>query len=470
MAAKRAQWGSKIGFILAAAGSAVGLGNIWKFPYVTGQNGGGAFVLLYLLAIALVGLPIMMGEILIGRMAQTSTVTAFRTLAPRSGWPLVGWLGVIAGMIILSYYSVVAGWSLHYIYLSLTGAIGGADPEAVKGLFGSMYGDVTLNVFWHAMFMIATAVIVIGGVQQGVERAATILMPALFLMMTGMLIYAMTLPGFGEALDFIFGFRLDQVTGATVLEALGQSFFTLSLGMGAMLTYGSYLSKQDDLVGSAISISVLDTSVALMASLVLFPITFTLGIDPAGGPGLVFQNMPAAFAQLPGGAALSTVFFVLLSFAALTSSISLLEVVAAYFIDERGWTRRQAVVVLGTLIFALGVPSALSGGTALFGARFSELTTPLFGLVGKGGMNWFDTFDYVASNLLLPLGGLGIALFSAWRIGEQARRAEIAAGSTLGALEGLYLTWLQLLRYLVPLAIITVMLYALGIFELLGLI
>ncbi len=470
MAAKRAQWGSKLGFILAAAGSAVGLGNVWKFPYVTGQNGGGAFVLLYLLAIVLVGLPIMMGEILIGRMAQKSTVSAFRSLAPKSAWPLVGWLGVIAGMIILSYYSVVAGWSLHYIYLSLSGAIGGADPEAVKELFGGLYVDTTANLGWHAVFMVVTAVIVIGGVQQGVERAATFLMPALFLMMTAMLVYAMTLPGFGEAVDFIFGVRFDQVTGATVLEALGQSFFTLSLGMGAMLTYGSYLSKQDDLVTSALSISALDTAVALMASLVLFPITFSYGIDPADGPGLVFQNMPAAFAQLPGGALWSTAFFLLLSFAALTSSISLLEVVAAYFIDERGWTRRQAVIVLGAFIFVLGVPSALSGGSQAFGAGFKDLTAPVFAIVGKEGMNWFDTFDYIASNMLLPLGGLGIALFSAWRMGERARRAEIAAGSTLGKIEALYLAWLQLLRYLVPLAIVTVMLYALGIFKLLGLI
>ncbi|MCA9690085.1 MAG: sodium-dependent transporter [Nannocystaceae bacterium] len=471
MATERGQWGSKLGFILAAAGSAVGLGNLWKFPYITGENGGGAFVIVYLVCIALVGLPIMMGEVLIGRMAQRSTVSAFRHIAPQSAWQSVGWLGVVTGVVILSYYSVVAGWSMHYVYLAVSGGLSGVtegiegvDPAAIKATFNAVAADPALNVGWHAVFMALTALIVGAGVQQGVERAARVMMPVLFLMMTALLVYATTLDGFGKAFDFVFGLHFERLTGAGVLEALGHSFFTLSVGMGAMLTYGSYLAKQDDLVSTSVAITLLDTAVALMACLVLFPITFTIGMEPAAGPGLVFQNMPVAFAELPGGATWSVIFFVLLTFAALTSSISLLEVPASYLIDERGWSRPKAVTVMVAAIFALGVPSALSGGTALFGADFQAATKPVLVAMGQeGGKSWFDTFDYLASNILLPVGGMGIALFAAWRIGDKARRAEVAAGSTLGRIEGFYLVWLQLLRYLAPIAILVVMLHALGL-------
>ena len=451
----RGHFASRLGFVLAAAGSAVGLGNLWKFPYITGVNGGGAFVLIYLACVALVGLPIMLAEVLLGRMARTSVVGTFRRLA---GGPTlftaVGWLGVLAGVVILSYYSVVAGWSLHYLRLSLAGDLASGDAERFSGLFAALYADPGANLLWHLVFLAITALIVLGGVRRGVERAARVMMPVLFIILGAMLAYATTLPGFARALDFVLGFHTDALTPAGVLEALGHAFFTLSLGMGAMLTYGSYLSPRDDAVVASAATAALDTLVALMACLVLFPITFTAGMEPAKGPGLVFINMPLAFAQLPGGGVWSALFFLLLFFAALTSGISLLEVAAAYFIDERRWSRRRAVLVTAALIAVLGVPSALSGSDhALFGAQARWL----------GERTWFDTFDYLASNWMLPLGGLGIAAFAAWRVGDAARRLAFGQGSELGALTGIYLGWLRILRYLVPLAIILVMLHALGL-------
>ncbi len=453
MTEARGQWHSKLGFILAAAGSAVGLGNLWKFPYVTGTNGGGAFVLVYLACILLVGLPIMLAEVALGSLAQTGPVGAFRRFG-RGPFVAVGGMGVICAFVILSYYSVVAGWSLHYVWLALSGAFAVDSHAEIPAIFGKLASDPVTSSFWHTVFMLLTIAIVYGGVQKGVERAARIMMPALFVMMLVLLAYATTLDGFGRAFDFVFGFHTDKLTGEGVLEALGHSFFSLSLGMGAMLTYGSYLPKDEDIVNASIAISALDTLVALMACLVLFPITFSYGMEPSAGPGLVFVNMPVAFSQLPGATLWAAMFFVLLFFAALTSAISLLEVAASYFIDERGFTRRRAVLSCGLFIFLLGIPSALSNGTELFGPKFEALF----------GRNWFDSFDYLASNWMLPLGGLGIAVVMAYRVGDEARRAEIALGSTLGRMAWFYLGWLKLLQVVVPVAILAVMLHALGLF------
>jgi len=467
--AQRSQWGSKVGFVLAAAGSAVGLGNLWKFPYITGENGGGAFVAIYLVCIAAVGLPIMIGEVLVGKMAQKAPVGAFGDLTPKgSPWKLVGALGVLTGFFILSFYSVVAGWAMHYVYLAATGAFSPeAVPEGVEvgahfgGLFGSVFADPWLNVFWHTLFMAMTIGIVVVGIQKGVELAARVLMPALFVMLIALVGYATTLSGFGRAFDFVFGFHTDSLTGAGVLEALGHSFFTLSLGMGAMITYGSYLKKSDGVIGTSVVISVLDTSVALLACLALFPITFTFGMEAAKGPGLVFINMPTAFAQMPGGTIWALLFFTLLTFAALTSAISLLEVVASYFIDELGWKRWQAVALTGAVIFVFGIPSALSGGTEIFGDDLKALTTPLFG--EEDAKNWFDILDYLTSNWMLPLGGLGISLFAGWRLEETKRRLAYAEGSAMGEVVPLYMAWLWILRVVAPIAIGLVMLHALGV-------
>ncbi len=448
---KRSHWGSRIGFILAAAGSAVGLGNIWKFPYVTGENGGGIFVLVYLACVLLVGLPVMIAEILIGRSTQNSPVGAFKSLAgARSPWVGMGWLSVISAFVLLSFYSVVAGWSLHYTWLSISGQLAGLGPDNVASVFGSLHASAGANLFWHLIFMGLTVAVVFGGVSKGVERWSRILMPALLIMMLVLLVNSLMLDGFGKAFSFLFGFHQDKFTAAGALEALGQAFFSLSLGMGAMLTYGSYLRRQDDVVGASVTISALDTCIALVASLMLFPIIFSHGMEPAAGPGLVFISVPIALSQMPGTTFLATVFFALLVFAALTSAISMLEVATSYLIDQRGWQRHRAAVAAGLTTAILGLPAALSGGTRVFGSSMEAL-------VGK---NWFDSLDYLVTNWMLPLGGLGMALFTAWRMNQRLRQDEFLSGSRLRTFcRG----WLFLLKYPVPVAILLVFFHAVGI-------
>ena len=448
--AERAHWKSRTGFILASAGSAVGLGNIWKFPYITGVNGGGAFVLVYLACIVFVGLPVMVAEILLGRSTQKSPVGALRQLAGRSSpWVAFGWLGVASSFVILSYYSIVAGWSLHYSWLAITGQIAGAAPESFEPTFDAVFASPSLNLFWHGVFMLLTAAVVIGGVSKGLERWSRILMPMLLVMMIALLLKSFTLEGFWKGFDFVFGFHSDQLTEAGILEALGHAFFTLSLGMGSMLTYGSYLKEDDDIVFASITVSLLDTLIALLAALVLFPIIFTFGLEPSAGPGLVFITVPIALSQMTGGGFFAFIFFGLLVFAALTSAISMLEVTASYFIDERGWTRRKATLVSGALVALAGIPSALSGG-ALFGDWFA----------GIFGMNWFDAFDYLASNWMLPLGGLGVAIYTGWKMDDRIRHHHFLSGTKLAVF---FAGWLLLLRFLVPVAVTLVFLNAVGL-------
>jgi NSS family neurotransmitter:Na+ symporter len=437
--------------VLAAAGSAIGLGNIWKFPYITGRNGGGAFVLVYLACVALVGLPVMVAEILLGRASQKSPVTAFRNLSrPGSPWVLFGLLGVAGSFLLLSYYSVVAGWALYYSWLSLTGELVARGPDGMQPLFETLYASGPLNIGAHLVFMGLTILVVLGGVAKGLERWSRILMPALLVMMLILLGRAFMLEGFGRGFEFVFGLHTEQLSGRGVLEALGQAFFTLSLGMGAMITYGSYLRREDDIMSAAITISALDTLIALLAAIVLFPIIFTYGMQPAQGPGLVFITIPIALAQMPGGSFLASVFFLLLVFAALTSSISMLEVATSYFIDENHWSRAKATLISGAAVAAIGIPSALAGGPGFFGAGMNALV----------GANWFDAADYLVSNWMLPLGGLGISLFTAWRLDDAIRHDHFLAGSKLKVF---YQAWLALLRFVVPFAIVLVLLHALGI-------
>ncbi|OUU20280.1 MAG: sodium-dependent transporter [Planctomycetia bacterium TMED53] len=459
-AENRGQWSSRWGFILAAAGGAVGLGNIWKFPYITGENGGGYFVLIYLLFILLIGLPIMVAEVLVGRSTQKSPVGAFKSLSsPGSLWAVPGWLGVLTGFIILSYYSVVAGWALHYTWFSMTQGFAGMNADEIGNAFSTLFADGDANIRWHLIFMVLTIGVILGGIQKGVERAARILMPILLVMLLVLLGLAITSDGFGQALEFVFKPDFSKVTAAGVLEALGHSFFTLSLGMGAMITYGSYLKKKEDLVAASGMITILDTVIALVACLVLFPITFTFGLEPQAGPGLVFINLPIAFSQLAGGVFWSTLFFALLVLAALTSAISLLEVVVSTFIDEFKMSRLKATLLCGGTITLFGLPSALSGSPeSYFGSGFKEHSAFLF--EGETGKNWFDTFDHLASNWFLPIGGLLIALFVAWRVGDKAREEAFTTGSRFARWYGL---WLQLLRYVVPVGVIAVILYKIGL-------
>jgi NSS family neurotransmitter:Na+ symporter len=450
--ATRGLWASKTGFVLAAAGSAVGLGNIWRFPYITGENGGGLFVLIYLACILAVGVPIMVAEILIGRAAQSSNVGAFRSLAGRrTPWQALGGLGVVVAYLVLSFYSVVAGWSMHYTLLAARGALTGRSAEAIQGIFGATHGSVPLNLIWTGVFLALTAAVVWRGVQSGLERWSRILMPALLALLLALLARALTMDGFGSAFHFVFGLNADKLTGAGVIEALGHSFFTLSLGMGGLLTYGSYLRKDADIPAMSAGIAGLDTLIALLACLVIFPVTFTFGLEATQGPGLVFTSIPIAFAQMPAGGLLATAFFALLFFAALTSAISLLEVAAAYFIDEQGWSRPRAVLVAVLGVALLAIPSALTGSSELLGARMQEAL----------GHNWFDLVADIASNWALPFGGMGIALFVSWRLPERLRRAEFSSGSSLARF---YAGWLVTLRFVVPVAIAAVFLHAIGVF------
>ncbi|MEM7676455.1 MAG: sodium-dependent transporter [Myxococcota bacterium] len=444
----RAHWGSRLGFILAAAGSAVGLGNIWKFPYITGENGGGLFVVIYLVCIAIVGLPIMIAEVILGRASQRSPVGALERLAGVSSmWKLVGWMGVLTGFMILSFYSVVAGWSMHYLYLSLTNAFAGLPPEEIGSMFGAVFTSATVNLFWHFVFMAITIGIVITGVSRGIESAAKILMPALLLLMLYLLVQASFQPGFGKAIDFVFSPRTDNLTPAGVLEALGHSFFTLSLGMGAMITYGSYLSPRDDLAQSSVIIAGLDTFVALLSCMILFPITFSFGMEAEAGPGLVFASIPIALSQTAGGTVLLVAFFFMLFFAALSSAISLLEVLTSTAIEQFGWSRMQSTLGMGLTIAMIGVGCALSGVPDSF---FNETWTSLF------GKNFFDSFDYLSTNWLLPLGGLMISIYVGWFMPEQVRSEEFKRGSSLAGQYGL---WMFFLRFIAPVGIGVLFLY-----------
>jgi NSS family neurotransmitter:Na+ symporter len=455
----REHWSGRLAFVMAATGSAVGLGNIWKFPYITGANGGGWFVLIYLAAIVTVALPIMVAEILIGRSSQKSPVAAFRVLdGPRTPWQGIGWMGVAAAFVILSYYSVVAGWTLHYTWLAMSQGFSGLEAKGIADLFGEVYADPGINLFWHAGFMILTIAIVVAGVNRGVERWTGILMPALFFMILALVMRATGSQGFRSAVDFVFGAHGEKLTPAGVLEALGHSFFTLSLGMGAMLTYGSYMRRHEDVVTTSLAVGGLDTLISLMACMMIFPIIFAAGLEPGAGPGLVFISLPIAFGQLPGGALWAMVFFTLLFVAALTSGISLLEVAVSHAVDVHGWSRKRAALAIGAVIFVLGIPSALSGGSAFFGAGVQEATAALFG-AGKG-KNWLDLFDYLASNWMLPLGGMGIAAFVAWRMGDEARERAFKDGSRFTRF---YWSWIWLLRYVVPIGVLTVFLHAIGV-------
>jgi len=411
----REHWGSRIGFILAAAGSAVGLGNVWKFPFITGMYGGAAFVLFYLISILFIGLPVMLIEFSIGRRTQLNPVGAFRTLAPKGPWFLVGVMGVTVGFIILSYYSVVAGWTLSYILKAVVGGFNGfSSPEVAGEAFAAYSSHPVWPILSHAVFMFLCVWFVSRGVKSGIERGNRILMPTLFLIILLLIIRGVTLEGSGEGLKFLFKPDFSKLTPNAMLVATGHAFFTLSLGMGAMLTYGSYLSEKEDLVRSALWIMVADTGVALLAGIAIFTAVFAMGFEPNAGPGLVFHVFPAIFAVMPGGVFFGILFFLLLSIAALTSGMSLLEVVTAYFIDQRGWSRHKASMVFGFLIFLLGVPSALS-----------------FGVLGKVhifGMILFDFFDYLSFKYMLPLGGFLMVLFTIFRWKPQSLLEELRKG------------------------------------------
>lgn len=350
-----------MGFILAAAGSAIGLGNIWRFPYTAGENGGGAFVLIYLFFVFAIGVPVVLSELAIGRKTDRNPVGAFAALAPGTRWHWLGGLGILTGFVILSFYAVIAGWTLSYLWGAVTGALEGVTTAEQSGaVFGALIGNPGLMVFLAFIFLVLTGLIVRGGISGGIEKATTILMPILLVMLVGMAIRSVTLPGGTEGLSYLFSADFSKITVGVVAAALGQALFSLSLGMGAMITYGSYFPERENMHQAGIIVAVFDTSIALLAGLIIFPALFSAGVAPEAGPGLVFVVLPTVFAQIPAGQIFAIAFYALLAIAALTSTISLLEVVVSYFVDEKGWNRTKAVTILGAACFALAVPSALS--------------------------------------------------------------------------------------------------------------
>lgn len=429
----REHWGSRLGFILAAAGSAVGLGNIWKFPYMTGSNGGAAFLIIYIALVFTIGLSVMLAEFVIGRAAEKDAVGSFAKLKG-GAWPLVGYFGIAAAFIILSFYSVVAGWTIAYIFKTASGVLATADSETLGGLFGGFISDPVQPLIYHAAFMGLTVWVVLSGVGGGIERASKILMPLLFVLLLVLIGRAVTLPGAAKGLDFYLSPDFSKVTAQTFSDALSQAFFSLSLGMGAMITYGSYLSKKENLGSSALWVTGLDSSVAFLAGLLILPAVFAFGFDPAAGPGLTFITLPAVFAQMPAGTFFGLLFFILLTVAALTSSVSLLEVVVAYFVDEKQLGRKSAAVGFGVVIFLLGVPSSLSLGV------WSD--------VQVFGLGFLDLMDFVSSKLILPIGGFFISVFVGWVIWPRAVD-ELDGGVNPVLVKG----WQVLVRFVAPVAI-----------------
>ncbi len=434
MAQSRGNWSGTLGFVLAAMGSAVGLGNVWRFPSVTGEYGGAAFILVYLACVLAVGLPIMIAELLVGRRTQRSAIGAFSRLRPGSAWLITGWLGATASFVLLSYYSVVGGWVLHYIFLSLTDGFAGQSTEAIGQLFASLSANPALQVLWHAIFMAATIWFVSRGVARGIEWGNKIMMPALFLMLCFLLVYALTTAGVSEGIAFLLTPHWDKIGPKAVLAALGQAFFSLSVGLGMLVTYGSYLQRDNNLPRSALLVAACDTSIAILAGFVLFPLVFTFQLEPNAGPALIFETLPVAFSQLPFGQFLAVLFFLLLTFAALSSAMAALEVVVAYVVDERGWARQPASWGTGGVIFALGVFSAVNG-------------------VGPA--------DTVVTNYLLPLSGLLVAVFVGWALTHQERQAELPASALRPVL---YQGWVFLLRFVAPIAVAIILLQSIGLF------
>lgn len=455
MEGAREHWGNKFGFILAAAGSAVGLGNIWKFPYITGENGGAAFIIIYLLCILLIGLPVLIAEILLGRYGQKGPVSSLRDYAKNNKklWTASGWLFFVTGFIILGYYNVIAGWSLGYVFETISGKIAdfqSAEDAAVH--FGNLVSNPAWILRWHFIFALIGGLVVYFGVKKGIERLAKLLMPVFFGILLFLVFWGISLEGSRDGLEFLFRPDWSTISYKTVLIALGHAFFTLSVGMGVLLTYGSYLEKDDNMVFCGSMIVLLDTMIALMAGLAIFTSVFSMGFNPAEGPGLVFNVLPAVFGSMPGGSIFSFFFFTLLSIAALTSTISILEMIVATLMEESRFSRHHIVITVSVLIFLFGIPAALSFGS-WSGVQFF-------------GKTIFDIMDYLSANILLPLGGLLIALFVGWVLPKTKVIKELYRGSnnTPGK-QPFGNIWYILVKFVAPVLIFLVFLSVTGVIK-----
>jgi NSS family neurotransmitter:Na+ symporter len=419
---------------MAAAGSAIGLGNIWRFPYITGKFGGAAFVLIYLAVVLIIGMSVMLAEFVIGRNAQSDAVGSFRKLGG-GAWPLVGWMGFFCGFVILSYYAVIAGWTVAYMFKSLGGLMSEAAAGKAGDVFGAFVSDPVQSIAYHVVVMAITTGIIYKGISGGIEKCCKILMPALLVLLLVLIVRSVTLPGSGAGLEFYLKPDLSKITNQAILAAVGQGFFSLSLGMGCMITYGSYLSKKEYLPSIARTVVLLDTTIAILAGFVIFPAVFAFGIEPGAGPGLTFVTLPAVFAKMPMGAIFSFAFFLLLFIAALTSAISLLEVVVTYCIDQLRWNRAKAAIIMGTAIALLGIPSALS-----VGGHIPQVA----------GKDFLDAADFITNNVIMPLGGIFISVFVGW-IWADGAKAEITDNGKLAF--PFYTVWLWICRVVAPVSI-----------------
>jgi len=470
---KRDGFTSKFGIIAAAAGSAIGLGNIWKFPYIVGINGGAAFILIYLVCIALIGAPIMLSEFLIGRRAQKNAVGSFKKLAPNTPWFLTGWMGLGAAFMILSFYGVVAGWTFFYVVKMIFGAFKDMSPDAIGGMFGNFISGTndagTFGEWWHPImyqvgFMILTAGVILGGVKNGIEKYSKILMPMLLVIIIILDIKAISLKGSSAGVEFLFKPEWSALKLSSVLDALGHAFFSLSLGMGTMITYGSYIGKKENLGVTSIQVTIADTLIALLAGLAIFPAVFAFGIEPGVGPGLVFVTLPNVFNAMGGiGQLFGLMFFVLLAVAALTSSISILEVVVAYLSEEMNLDRKKATIISTIIITLMGILCSLSLGP------FTQ-TFPILELSEAEGFarfftqyGFFDALDKISANFLLPIGGLMISLFVGWKMKDEDIKEELSNNGVLKI--GYFVVFDFLCRFVAPLGIVFVFLYNLGVIK-----
>ncbi|WEM41478.1 sodium-dependent transporter [Photobacterium sp. DA100] len=430
----RDSWGSKLGFVMAAAGSAVGLGNIWKFPYTAGESGGGAFVAIYLLFVIFIGFSVMLTEFAVGRKTGLSAVGAFKSTDRR--WSFVGVIGVVSGLLIMGFYPVVGGWAIAYIYKIATGLL--STPEAIGDSFGGFISNPVQPLFWMGLYLLFNILVVIKGISGGIEKAGKILMPLLFAILILVAVKGLSLPGATAGLEFLFKPDFSKVDSTVVLAALGQAFFSLSLGMGCMITYGSYLKKKENLVQTTAMVTAMDTAVAILAGVAMFPAMFAFSMEPAAGPGLIFVVVPQLFAEMGGivGLLLALLFFIGLSVAALTSSVSLLEVVVSYLIDEKGMKRSSAVFSASAVMAFLCVFASLSLG---------GLGPTLF----ETGA--FDIFDLLTDKIFLAVGGMLVCIFAGWRLSRSELEKEITNdGEIKFPLFGL---WYTLVKYVIPFAI-----------------
>ncbi|MDG3088346.1 sodium-dependent transporter [Vibrio hannami] len=430
----RDTWGSKLGFVLAAAGSAVGLGNIWKFPYTAGEGGGGAFVLIYLLFVVFIGFSVMLTEFAIGRKTGLSAVGSFKSTDRR--WSFVGVMGVLSGLLIMGFYPVVGGWALAYVQKVATGLL--STPESIGDSFGAFISNPIQPLIWMGIYMVLNILVVAKGISGGIEKAGKILMPLLFAILITVAIKGLTLPGASAGLEFLFKPDFSKVDSSVVLSALGQAFFSLSLGMGCMITYGSYLKKKENLVQTTAMVTAMDTGVAILAGVAMFPAMFAFGMAPSAGPGLVFVVVPQLFAEMGGmiGLLLALLFFIGLSVAALTSSVSLLEVVVSYLIDEKGMRRPAAVILASIVMATLCIFSSLSlGGVG-----------PTLFDTGA-----FDIFDLLTDKIFLAVGGMLICIFAGWRLNREDLKKELTNDGEISF--PLFGLWYGLVKYVIPFAV-----------------